>query len=312
MLWYDIAGSIIGAVISGIIAVIASYLIIRGERRNSYQERLQDRKSQHLKAHYNELYSDAKNLVTYNILKIQDPAMTIRGEPKFPHTSLVQFRSEFVSPKIPPRYVNIFHEELLNLYNNLISHLNSGYGTRINIDDLFDDAKKYAPNAENVLNQLLQDLYGLLTSEMGLTMSMGTGGTLKINEFDSLKIIGDYVKYRSDSINIQEIKNQNLFEYRFSNTLNSGTKMPSIALLPFMILDAQKNTRSLLNLLKQNDDLDSLIREHSAVRSNEDNLSEFLSNVLIPDYDAGMAIMGTCNVCRRINGAMRVEELRPP
>lgn len=299
----DLIGGIIGALISGGIAIYISNHSITKERQERHKEKLQDRKDMWLNEHYKQLSMEFPALSTFSriITVVQE------GQYVTPLEVIQPLGTRLVKYEFKPNYIKVRIKLELNdvkkTYKNITSHLQNGYpDIYAKMEKLWECAKTYKDLLDSVFNGILKRVQELMKinfpdlnqSSMntkpnsyyikGLITMLITGifENDEVLEFDSINRL-IYSKVEGEQI----ISNVNdSFYNKFKNNV-------------WKILNDEFK-RQINDLYEKNENL------LKAECKFENSI-----NKIINEYNSGHVIEGYCDICQNIYHEKDIKKLRP-
>ncbi|WP_298275306.1 hypothetical protein [Ferroplasma sp.] len=290
----EIIGGVIGAIISGIIAIYVSRNSIKQERKEIYEEKLQDRKDMWLNEHYQELYIEFKNLENFNLFRAmckgKEDVPVLERHLNSLETILVRYHFECNSYFKAEMQLNNVEE----IYKNSTSHLMEGYpDVYEKMVELWQAEVKYKDSLSSTLNDILKKAQELIKNNFpDLSLS-----SRPINNSDNSYNIVAMIQ----GLVIDLVKNTEDLEFDPTRGMvyTESDNTAAIAFLSQTKYDKFENNvwKPLNNEFKGK--IKTLNENYNKLSKYESKFQDYIKNI-ISDYDSGHSIKGSCEGCNKI------------
>ena len=292
----EIIGGIIGAGISGGIAIYISQKSIKQERKERDNEKLQDRKQFWLKKHYIYIQENIKS-VTNNI-QINNTMIYNRAvETNIDSASKQGMYKMTIINKLEPLAKGNINEHLkpYEFYENLMN--------------LYNEVEKYKTNLEDIYSEFLRFTQITLDKYFNGSVKPRAYTSSPVEIYDVAPMFYSLVYSVFTKNDYKIVKNP---DQTIGVEYSNGGSNPTI-----FISKSNKNAdifaKSVMPLIISyfNDKLMSLEKQSTEIEPALKNIIPKLLKI-IGDYNSGIPIKGECKNCKSIKDITKLDELMPP
>ena len=299
---------IIETLIALIIGVVTAILTVRFEYRKDEKEKLQDRKSMWLDAHYKELCEELNNLIKCITTKNK---VTLGKELE---TGLVKYECNITSINAN---MKIDINDIIN--KKYMKHLESGYKDSYDkIVAIFTKEKEYKEDLNRKINEIFKCIENLMNSKFP-SLKPGPNALEEQNN--------KYIYYNINLIYYKLVENIIEGNVKVERPNGEMGKFPTCLYFDEpsnykIICDIFQNKKQVNELLnnfigvwkqlndKFRDKIKNLNELCKRLKEDEDNIKSDLQKI-INDFKSGHAIEGQCDVCDKIYNEKDITKLRP-